>query len=66
MATKTESNVPAFMLSSGEPIAPIAVEADLQARVHDCEAAREDAVWNLVRFYSFTGRQEGATAASRA
>jgi Flp pilus assembly protein TadD len=62
MAIKTESGMPTFALPDGEPIAPAVVEADLQARVRQCEAALEDSVWQLARFYSFVGRHEEATA----
>ncbi len=61
MATKLSPDTPAFILSNGQPIAPAAVEADLCARVTRCEAALEDAAWELARFYSAAGRQGDAT-----
>ncbi len=62
MAIKSPPNTPAFILPDSQPITPEAVEADLRARVTACEAALEEAIWQLVRFYSGVGRQGDATA----
>jgi hypothetical protein len=61
-ATTQGAGGPQFTLPDGQPIAAELVEADLRARITKSEAALEDAVWQLARFYSFVGRQEEATA----
>jgi hypothetical protein len=62
MANKTSPDPPSFNRPDGRPIAAEAVEAELKARVTACEAALEDAVWQLPRFYSMVGRPGGSTA----
>jgi tetratricopeptide (TPR) repeat protein len=65
MATKIPSDTPTFVLPDGQPIATELVEANLHARLTRCEADREEAVWQLARFYSVVGRQGDATACIR-
>ena len=62
MATKTASDHPTFALPDGKPVRADQVEAELRARVATCERALEDALWQLARFCSLTGKQENASA----
>lgn len=50
------------MRSDGAPLPTEAVEAQLQVQVARCEAAYEEAVWQLARFHSMVGRYPRATA----
>ena len=51
-----------FMWPDEKPVATEVVEANLQSQVTQCEAAHEDAVWQLGRFYSMVRRYPEATA----
>jgi len=62
MDKKTALDTLIFTLPDGQPIAAELVEADLCARVTRWEAALEDAVWQLARFYSMVGRPGDSTA----
>jgi tetratricopeptide (TPR) repeat protein len=62
MATKASSDTPTFALPAERPVTTEQIEADLCGRVTKCEAALEDALWQLARFYSAVGRQEEAAA----
>lgn len=60
VGTQGVPGAPSFELPDGQPIAPTKVEANLRARLAQCEEALEDAVWQLARFYSMVGRQREA------
>jgi Tfp pilus assembly protein PilF len=46
----------------GKPVPVELLEARLRARAAQCEAAHEDAIWQLARFQSMVGRPEAAMA----
>jgi len=60
VGTQGVPGAPSFELPDGQPIAPTKVEANLRARLAQCEEALENAVWQLARFYSMVGRQREA------
>ena len=50
-----------FTWEDGKPVAADVVEATLVRRLAQCEAAFEDALWQLGRFYGMVGRYPEAT-----
>ena len=62
MATRITSEPPSFRDPDGRPVFAEAFEAGLRRRVATCEAALEDAVWELAWFLSLVGRPAEAMA----